>query len=122
MAEAARDFRKAPTRSEELLWQHLRGSELGVKFRRQQPIGPFVVDFFCPSLGLIVEVDGPIHDSQLERDQERQQLLETAGYTVLRVQAHHVETEISAVLAEINRVVETTPPRPLRERGLGGEG
>ncbi len=83
MLEIAHQFRKAPTRSEALLWNALRRKRLdGRKFRRQQPIGPFVVDFFCPAERLIVEVDGPIHDSQREADRVRQQLLETLGLHV----------------------------------------
>ena len=65
------------------MWNSLRRKRLdGRKFRRQQPIGPFVVDFFCPAERLIVEVDGPIHDSQREADRVRQQLLETLGLHV----------------------------------------
>src|SRR5437660_7946153 len=84
LRDAARSFRRAPTRSEEMLWRELRGSRLGVKFRRQHPIGPLVVDFRCPQLHLIVEVDGPIHEQQPERDAARQKLLEDRGYRVIR--------------------------------------
>jgi len=83
MQDCARQFRKMPTPSENLLWQALRNRQLlGLKFRRQQPIGPFVVDFFCAEQRVIVEVDGPIHESQHERDAERQSLLEQCGYQV----------------------------------------
>ncbi len=68
---AAREFRKAPTHAEAVLWRELRGKQLGVRFRRQQPIGPFVVDFFSPAHRLIVEVDGPVHDAQRAADAER---------------------------------------------------
>src|SRR5437868_12293391 len=71
MVELARDFRKVQTPSERLLWTYLRGNKLGARFRRQQPIGPFVVDFYCPSHLLIVEGDGPIHETQLDHDRER---------------------------------------------------
>ena len=72
MAQIARQFRKAPTASEVMLWEALRGRQLqSVKFRRQQPIGPFVVDFFAAAQKLIVEVDGPIHDQQQEADRRR---------------------------------------------------
>jgi very-short-patch-repair endonuclease len=65
MVEIARQFRKQPTPSEAILWQALRNRKLeGRKFRRQQPIGCFIVDFFCASERLIVEVDGLIHESQ----------------------------------------------------------
>jgi len=101
MVEMARDFRKAPTTSERELWSVLRRDQLGVSFRRQQPIGPFVVDFFCAGHRLIVEVDGPIHESQQERDAERQRLLEACGYRVVRFTANDVEQNLPQVIAAI---------------------
>ena len=84
MIEVARVFRKEPTSSENVVWQALRNKQLdGRKFRRQHTIGPFIVDFFCTSEHLIVEVDGLIHEEQREADAERQHLLETVGYHVL---------------------------------------
>ena len=65
MTEIARDFRKEPTKSEAKLWQALRGKKLdGIKFRRQQPVGPFIVDFYNSVYRLVIEIDGSIHDSQ----------------------------------------------------------
>ena len=101
MVEMARDFRKAPTTSERELWSVLRRDQLGVSFRRQQPIGPFGVDFFCAGHRLIVEVDGPIHESQQERDAERQRLLEACGYRVVRFTANDVEQNLPQVIAAI---------------------
>ncbi|MDQ2743516.1 MAG: endonuclease domain-containing protein [Chloroflexota bacterium] len=101
MVEVARDFRKAPTPSERTLGNALRRDQLGVSFRRQHPIGPFVVDFFCASHRLIVEVDGPVHLNQQERDAERQTLLEACGYRVLRFTAGDVEYDLPQVLAAI---------------------
>ncbi|HEY9766381.1 MAG TPA: DUF559 domain-containing protein, partial [Chroococcales cyanobacterium] len=67
MTERAREFRKEPTPSESLLWEALRKGRLdGRRFRQQQPIGHFIVDFYCPSEKLVVEVDGPIHEQQTE--------------------------------------------------------
>jgi very-short-patch-repair endonuclease len=61
MIEIAREFRKAPTKGEKILWEALRGKKLdGIKFRRQQPIGYFVVDFYDSVFRLVVEVDGPV--------------------------------------------------------------
>jgi very-short-patch-repair endonuclease len=98
---AARRCRHAPTRSEALLWQELRGGQLGAKFRRQHPIGPLIVDFCCPRLRLVIEVDGPVHDQQTDRDGARQHLLEARGYHVLRLTAHEVETNISAAVQRV---------------------
>ena len=65
MLEIAREFRTTPTKTEEILWEALRGKKLdGIKFRRQQPVGYFVVDFYNSVYRLVVEVDGPIHESQ----------------------------------------------------------
>ncbi|MCS7179720.1 MAG: endonuclease domain-containing protein, partial [Anaerolineae bacterium] len=69
MVEVARQFRKHPTRSEEMLWEALRHKNLsGIKVRRQQPIGPFVVDFYVSSHRLVIEVDGGVHATQQEAD------------------------------------------------------
>jgi len=91
LVERAREFRKAPTRSETILWDVFRDRQLhGVKFRRQFVIGSFVADFCAPRQRLIVEVDGGIHDTQRKHDQERQRLLEAARYRVIRVSAEDV--------------------------------
>lgn len=120
MVAAARQFRKSPTPSEALLWQALRSKKLdGVKFRRQQPIGPFVVDFYAPAHRLIVEIDGPVHAKQQEADRARQELLEMLGLRFVRVSSVQAETNLPAVLARIREVIasslvtETTTPSPL---------
>ena len=102
MIEVARAYRKEPTRSESLLWQELRNRKLNDrKFRRQRPIGPFVVDFYCAQEQLVVEVDGPIHAVQRAADRERQELLETTGVRFLRVSDEQVEDDIESVLNKI---------------------
>jgi very-short-patch-repair endonuclease len=99
MVEIAREFRKNPTPSEAILWQALRNRQLeGRKFRRQQPIGNFVVDFFCASESLIVEIDGEIHEFQKDLDKQRQELLESLGLSFVRVSSYLVETNLSLVL------------------------
>lgn len=108
MVQIARDFRKAPTRGEQILWQHLRGRKLvETKFRRQQNIGPFIVDFCAPSIRLIVEVDGPVHDAleERQRDAERQHLIERLGFRFIRVRAADVEHNIEGVLATIKQTI-----------------
>ncbi len=110
MREVARQFRKAPTHGEARLWHTLRRKSLdGRKFRRQQPIGPFVVDFFCASERLIVEVDGPIHATQREADRARQHLLETLGLRFVRLSAEQVEHDLPAALAAIRNAFEAVP-------------
>ena len=118
MRQVARTFRKEPTQSDSLLWQELRNRKLeGRKFRRQRPVGPFVVDFFCREERLVIEIDGPIHRGQSTTVQERQQLLEAAGLQVIRVSSTGVETDVNAVL---NKIRQEFAPHPLsreRERG-----
>ena len=67
----AREMRLLPTRSEERLWQAIRASALGVRFRRQVILGPVIVDFFAPSVKLVVEVDGGVHARQCDADRLR---------------------------------------------------
>jgi very-short-patch-repair endonuclease len=126
MVEVARQFRKQPTLSEAVLWQALRGKKLDrVKFRRQQPIGPFVVDFYAPAHRLVVEVDGPIHETQREADQQRQELLERLGLRVLRLSADEVENRLTQALDKIRDTIreQHSPPSPLvGEGGRGVEG
>jgi len=107
MIEIARQFRKEPTKSEKLLWHELRGRKVNqIKFRRQQPIGSFVVDFYAPSIRLVIEVDGSIHDQQIEADHARQEILELLGLKVLRLSAHQVENDISACIEKISSVIK----------------
>ena len=95
MIEIAREFRKEPTEGEKILWQALRGKKLdGIKFRRQQPIGYFVVDFYSSAFRLAVEVDGPIHDQQMEADRAKQEILEIVGLTVLRIKTEIPEKNL----------------------------
>jgi very-short-patch-repair endonuclease len=135
MTEVSRQFRKEPTLSEDILWKALRGRKLeGRKFRRQQPIGAFIVDFFCGAERLIVEVDGGIHESQREVDRQRQQLLESLGLRVVRVTSELVETNLDEALSAVRQAFGPHPrageggqeadPAPLSQlgRGAGGEG
>src|SRR5258708_11003489 len=81
----ARYLRRQQTVSEFTLWRILRGRQfVGLKFRRQQPIGPFIADFYCPRAKLIIELDGGHHQKQVEYDESRTLYLERQGYRVLR--------------------------------------
>ncbi len=82
-----KNLRKNATRAEQILWFKLRNRQLGVKFRRQYSIGKFVVDFCCPKLNLIVEIDGGVHyfsDNKIKDDSERQKYLENLGFKIVR--------------------------------------
>jgi very-short-patch-repair endonuclease len=83
----ARRLRRDMTNAEAMLWKVLRGSQLdGVKFRRQAPVGPYIADFFCFRHRLIIELDGPPHDSDERkgRDAARDAWLRDQGFRVLR--------------------------------------
>jgi len=122
MMGIAREFRALPTPTEARLSAALRNRQLnGAKFRRQQQIGPFIVDFFCPEHRLIIEVDGTIHDTQREHDQEHQYMLESCGYRVIRVSAHAVETDLANTLIGIAGHLDFfSPPLHRNGEGVGG--
>ncbi len=83
--DAARELRKRQTPAEQRAWLLLKDRRLtGLKFRRQHPVGPYVLDFCCASKRLVVELDGEIHINQISEDMERQRELESRGYRFLR--------------------------------------
>ena len=101
----ARQQRTQPTVAEWHLWDQLRANRLAnLHFRRQHIIQGFVVDFYCRSLGIAIEVDGPVHDQQKEYDQERDAILADAGIMVIRFTNEQVLTDIAAVLYKIEAV------------------
>ena len=128
MTELAREFRKEPTKSEWILWQSLRGKKLdGVKFRRQQPIGLFVVDFYNSGCRLVVEVDGAVHDLQEDADRARQEILEELGLVVLRIRSEVVENNLPVALDLIRNAIQEIKqnniqifPSPFMGEGKGG--
>ena len=128
MTARARLLRRAATRSEQMLWEALRGGRVeGLKWRRQQKIERFVVDFFSAEKRLVVEIDGGAHADHRQADLERERVLERYGLRIVRFPASFVENELPRVLAQLRRALS---PLPLRERGLvrnasavrGGEG
>ena len=105
----ARQMRCEPTLAEQRLWQYLRRHQLGVKFRRQQVIDRFIVDFYAREARLIIEVDGPIHQYTVEEDLIRQESLESLGFRVLRFTNDMVFEAMPDVLAEIRAAVRELP-------------
>ena len=92
----ARALRKVSTPTERKIWHWLRHRYLhGYKFRRQHPIGRYILDFYCPALGLCIELDGGVHDmpGRLRRDEERTRQLERMGITVLRLRNEYVRDQ-----------------------------
>ncbi|MBI4715003.1 MAG: endonuclease domain-containing protein [Nitrospirae bacterium] len=105
----ARELRKNLTEVERKLWRHLRLRQLeGYKFRRQQPIGRFIVDFVCFEKKLIVELDGGQHSEQIVYDSQRTAWLESQGYRVLRFWNHQVFEEIKLVEEAIYEALRTS--------------
>jgi H+-translocating NAD(P) transhydrogenase subunit alpha len=88
----ARKLRREMSLPEVLLWRALRGEKTGIKFRRQHPVGPYVVDFYCRATSLIVELDGEAHErgDRPQRDVLRDRFLKENGYRVTRVNAAEV--------------------------------
>ena len=102
MHGVARDLRQHATPAETILWQAIRNRQLdGRKFRRQVPIGAYVVDFHCASERLVIEVDGPIHESLQEADQLRQELIEALGIRFVRLRNEEVEADLPSALDKI---------------------
>ena len=110
---AARDLRVHQTFAESILWEALRNRRLdGLKFRRQHPVGPFVLDFCCPERRLAIELDGAVHAAQRENAAERETLLATAGYRLVRFPNEAVRDNLPAVLAAIRTAAASETSRP----------
>ena len=109
MVQFARRLRSEMTAAERTLWAMLRRNQTELRFRRQHPIGPYVLDFYCAAARLCVEVDGPGHEEleQVEHDLARDAWLRSHGVRVLRVTAAEVEAHPAAVIA---RIAQAAPP------------
>ena len=107
--------------AERKLWSKLRAEQLGVKFRRQHPLGTYVLDFACLSPKLVVEVDGSQHLDQVSYDARRSAWLEGQGYIVLRFWANEVLSETDGVVGRIVEVLSASagaaPSPTLPQRG-----
>lgn len=117
--ERAREFRRNPTPDERVLWKALRSNALaGLHFRRQQ-----VIDFYCAAAQMVVELDGPVHATQMAEDAERDRALTSMGIHTMRIVSARVRNELAVVLDEIRAVCqkELTPePVPIQRRSSGG--
>ena len=115
-------LRNDPTMAELVLWQKLNHGQLGHKFRRQQSIGHYIVDFYCPTAKVIVELDGSIHGegNNREKDKTRQLFLEAQGFIVLRYRNDQIKHEMTTVLQDIKRYCETAINHPASDCGRSG--
>lgn len=110
----ARALRKRMTAAEKLLWEHLRARRCsGLKFRRQAPIGSYVVDFLCMEKNLVIEIDGGIHSLQKDYDQHRQKTIRKHGFKMLRFTNDVVLHQLNLVLEIISNIQkQQTFPSP----------
>ncbi|MBC8651094.1 endonuclease domain-containing protein [Pseudomonas sp. MTM4] len=111
----AQQLRTQLTDCERLLWRRLRNRGLAsIKFRRQHPFPPYVLDFYCAELRLVIELDGGQHydDTGQEKDRVRTDYLQHKGLDVLRFSNSDVLQNLEGVLAEILRWVEACSPHP----------
>ncbi|MFQ2291754.1 endonuclease domain-containing protein [Aeromonas enteropelogenes] len=106
--EKRRELRGNPTEPERRLWQVLRAEQLGVKFRRQQGIGPYIADFYCPERLLVIEVDGDSHFDErgLSHDEQRDAYMARLSLTVLRFSNREVMQNLSGVVVSIRTWLE----------------
>lgn len=108
LKERRRNLRNNPTLTETLLWEKLSNKQLdGFKFRRQHSINHYIVDFYCPVLKLIIEVDGEIHDHPKNKTNDRLRDLELAelGFHILRFRNKEIESNIEVVIERIQNFI-----------------
>jgi len=102
-----RNLRKNMTPAEQRLWKHLRGKRLGgYRFRRQQPLGQYILDFVCVDAKLVIEIDGGQHAEQTAYDETRTRYLQNLGFTVIPFWNNEVLQQTDAVLTDILHKLE----------------
>jgi very-short-patch-repair endonuclease len=110
-AERARQLRRRMTPEEKILWEALRANRLGgFHFRRQQVISGFIVDFYCHAAGIVVELDGGIHQQQRGYDAARDRALTARGLRVLRIPNQRVHANLPGVLAQVLAACHESTP------------
>jgi very-short-patch-repair endonuclease len=118
----AKSLRSNQTEAEARLWYHLRAHRfMGLKFKRQKPVGRYIADFVCCERRLIIELDGGQHSEQVTYDQRRDAWLRSRGYTVLRFWNNDVMQQLEGVLEQIRCAVRPSPltPPPARSTPAG---
>ncbi|MGI8893421.1 MAG: leucine--tRNA ligase, partial [Bacteroidia bacterium] len=118
LKEYSKDLRNNQTEAEKILWQHLKGKQLGYKFRRQQVVLNNIADFICLEKNLIIEVDGKIHELKKDFDAARTIQLEGQGFKVIRFDNEEVLGNIEAVLKKIISELGALPS--IKEKGIEG--
>lgn len=122
LLDNAKVLRRTQTDAEQRLWYHLRAHRfMGKKFKRQKPVGRYIVDFVCLEEKLIIELDGGQHAERVDYDQERDLWLRNQGYTVLRFWNSELMSEMECVLERILTALRhetlSSSPSPVNGRG-----
>jgi very-short-patch-repair endonuclease len=106
----ARELRKNLTKAERVLWRVLRNKQLKVRFLRQHPVGPYIVDFYTYEKKLVIEVDGDTHaqPEQVARDRERDAYFESLGFRVKRYTNNDILLNLDGVLQDIMKVLHSS--------------
>ena len=113
----AKLLRREMTDAERVLWREVRAHRFsGFKFKRQEPLGAYVVDFICYEARLIIELDGGHHASQQQADAERTRWLESSGFRVIRFWNNDVLSNVTGVMQEIERQMTSFPLSPALSR------
>jgi len=113
LTDVAKRLRHGMTDAERVLWREVRAHRFaGFKFKRQEPLGLYVVDFVCYEAKLIIELDGGQHANQQEADAERTRWLESRGFRVVRFWNNDVLANTSGVMQEIEKSIKTIGPSP----------
>ena len=112
--QRARSLRRNATAAETILWQYLRSNALGFKFRRQYPLGQYILDFYCIKLRLCIEIDGSVHNMAMinEHDKQRTEYLNKMGITVLRYDNDVVFKSVDAILQSIQNYAQNVKFMP----------
>ena len=107
--QLARDLRQRSTKAEQIMWKTLRNRQFDdLKFYRQYPIGPYVVDFYNRPLRIIIEIDGGVHIGREFEDKRRQTYLEEKGFSVIRFTNDQVINDLNQIVEEIRRYILLT--------------
>ena len=106
--QRAKELRNQPTDAERIMWMHLRTRPKGYKFRRQHPVGNYILDFYCHALKLAIEVDGSIHNEEevIQADNERQKNLEAEDIRFIRFTNKEIMINLHEVIGKINFVID----------------
>lgn len=124
LVRKARSLRNSMTRPEIIFWSKIRSKQIfGLKFRRQQPICDYIVDFYCDSIKLIIEIDGEIHNNSdnIQYDKIRETDLINHGFQILRFDNDEVEFNLDSVLLRLNSFLEKNYPELFSERSKVNE-